>query len=447
MAIRYPIVPNNITVHLGAPDEAVRNITIPFTDYISNVAASELYPTWPSSALTANIYTIISFAMNRIYNEWYRSKGYNFDITSSPIYDQTYIENRSTYQNIDNIVEEIFNNYVVKGNQVQPYFTRYCDGRVTTCDGLSQWGSVTLANQGKTPLDILKYYYGNDISIKYDAPVGDNVVGYPGYEIGLGNAGNPVLAIQRDLRRIRQNYPAIPDITTTLGIYDQETENAVRKFQEIFNLPITGIVDKGTWYKIKYVYTSVKKLSDLYSEGISKEEATFLYTDKLSYGDTGIEVEYIHYFLDALAFLDRDIPRLPTNSIYTNNTITMVRAFQEKYGLPVTGEFTYSDWLVLQNAYDNILKSFPAEYQDYVNELYPDYFLTRGMTGPDIKRFQKFLLAICKYDKSIPGVRVNGIFDDLTEKSVLKLQDDYGFDINGVVGPLLWRKVVELSKR
>lgn len=447
MAIRYPIVPNNITVHLGAPDENARNITVPFTDYISNVAASELYPTWPKNALIANIYTIISFAMNRIYNEWYRSKGYNFDITSNPTYDQTYIENRSTYENINNIVDDIFDNYVVKGNQVQPYFTTYCDGRVTTCNGLSQWGTVSLSNQGKTALDILKYYYGSDISIKYDAPVGDAQQGYPGYPVGLGNAGNPVLAIQRDLRRISKNYPAIPYITNTLGIYDEETVNAVKKFQEIFNLPITGVVDKGTWYKIKYVYTSVKKLSDLYSEGLTEDEVTFLYTDKLDYGDTGIEVEYIHYYLDAISFLDPDIPRLPTNSIYNNNTITMVKAFQEKYGLPVTGVFTYTDWSLLRQVYDNILKSFPSEYKDYVSELYPDYFLVRGMSGNDVRRFQKFLLAICNYDKSIPGVRVNGIFDELTEKSVKKLQNDYGFDINGVVGPLLWRKVVELSKR
>ena len=447
MAVRYPIVPNNITVHLGEPDKPARNITIPFTDYIANVASSEIYPTWPTNALIANIYTIISFAMNRIYNEWYRSKGYDFDITSSPIYDQTYIENKSTYENIDDIVDEIFNNYVVKGSQVQPYFTRYCDGRVTKCDGLSQWGSVSLANQGKTPLQILQYYYGNDIGIKYDAPVGDAIEGYPGYEVGLGVAGNPVLAIQRDLRRIRQNYPAIPDITNTLGIYDEETVAAVKKFQEIFNLPVTGVVDKGTWYKIKYVYTSVKKLSDLYSEGLSENEATFLYTDEVKYGDTGIEVEYIHYYLDALGFLDKDIPRLPLNSIYNNNSIAMVKAFQEKYNLPITGIFTYRDWLVLRNAYDNILKSFPKEYQSYVDELYPDYFLTRGVTGNDVKRFQRFLLKICKYDKSIPGVRVNGIFDELTEKSVKKLQKDYGFDINGIVGPLLWKKVVELSKR
>ncbi len=447
MAVRYPIVPNTITVHLGKPNENARNITVPFTDYVANVASNELYPTWPRAALVANIYAIISFALNRVYNEWYRSKGYNFDITSSPTYDQKFTENRSTYENINDIVEEIFNNYVIKGEQIQPYFTRYCDGRVTTCDGLSQWGSVSLANQGKTALQILRNYYGNDISIKYNAPVGDAKEGFPGYDVGLGNAGNPVLLIQRDLRRIRKNYPAIPDITTTLGIYDLETENAVKKFQEIFGLPVTGVVDKGTWYKIKYIYTSVKKLSDLYSEGLTEDEITFLYTDELNYGDTGIEVQYVHYFLDALAFLDKDIPRLPLNSIYNNNTITMVKAFQEKYKLPVTGVFTYQDWLVLQNAYNNILKSFPSEYQDFVNELYPDYFLTYGMSGKDVRRFQKFLLKICRFDKSIPGVRVNGIFDDLTLKSVYKLQNDYGFDINGIVGPLLWRKVVELSKR
>ncbi|MBR2997736.1 MAG: peptidoglycan-binding protein [Bacilli bacterium] len=447
MAIRYPIVPNNITVHLGKPDEAVRDVTVSFTEYISNVASNELYPTWPVEALKANIYAIISFTLNRIYNEWYRSKGYNFDITSSPAYDQTFKYGSSTYENISNIVEDIFNNYVVKNGQVQPYFTRYCDGRQTTCNGLSQWGSVSLANQGKNYLEILKYYYGNDISIKYNAVVGDISLGYPGYPIGLGNVGNPVIAIQRDLKRIRANYPAIPIIQDKYGIYNEETENAVKKFQEIFNLPITGIVDKATWYKIKYVYTSVKKLADLYSEGISEREANFLYQDELKYGDTGIEVQYIHYYLDAIAFLDPDIPRLPTNSIYNNNTISMVKAFQSKYNLPVTGVFTYTDWNVLRNVYKKLLETYNGDYSDYINELYPDYFLTRGSSGEDVLRLQKFLYKICEYDHSIPGVRVNGLFDELTEKSVLKLQKDYGFDVNGIVGPLLWRKVVELSKR
>ena len=443
MAIRYPVVPKNITVHLGKPSDSASNVTVSFIDYISNVACSEIYPTWPVEALKANIYVIISFTMNRIYNEWYRSKGYSFDITSSSVYDQAFVLNRSIYENINNIVEEIFNNYIVKGNGIEPYFTTYCDGRNTTCNGLSQWGTVSLANNGKNYLEILRYYYGSDINIKYNAEVGDTI-GYPGYVVGLGSAGNPVLAIQRDLKRIRRNYPAIPNITSTLGIYDEETMNAVKKFQEIFSLPITGSVDKATWYKIKYIYTSVKKLSDLYSEGLTRDEATFLYEDELNYGDTGIEVEHIHYFLDAIAFLDPDIPRLKTNSIYNDNSITMVKAFQKKYGLPVTGVFTYKDWSKLKEVYDKILKNLNNEY---VEDLYPDNFLSIGSSGEDVLKFQRYLLSICRYDHSIPGVRVNGIFDDLTNGSVLKLQRDFGLEENGVVGPILWRKVVELSKR
>ena len=444
MAIKYPVIPNVITVHLGAPDSANNDVTVPFVDYISNVASSELYPTWPINSLKANILAIVSFTMNRIYNEWYRSKGYNFDITSSPAYDQTFIQNRQIYENIDNIVRDVFNDYIVKNGQVQPYFSQYCDGRKTTCNGLSQWGSVTLANQGKTPLEIIRYYYGNNTSIKYDAEVGDNTTSFPGYNIGMGQAGNPVSAIQRDLNRIRKNYPAIPFIETNLGIYNQETFDAVKKFQEIFALPITGIVDKATWYKIKYVYTSVKKLSDLYTEGLSTDEANFKYRDVLEYGDTGIEVEFIHYYLDSIAFLDNDIPRLKTNSVYNDSTRTMVTAFQRKYGLPVTGKFTYQDFNVLKNTYDNMLKSFN---NDFVDDLYPGYFLSIGMSGDDIRKLQSLLLKICLYDHSIPGVKVNGIFDELTEKSIKKIQDDYNLGITGIVGPFSWRKIVELSNR
>ena len=447
MAIRYPVIPNEITVHLGTPSEAANDTTISFVDYINNVASSELYPTWPTDALKANILSIISFTMNRIYNEWYRSKGYNFDITSSPVYDQKYTPNREIYENIGNIVKDVFNDYIVKDGQVQPYYAQYCDGRKTTCNGLSQWGTVSLANQGKDPLQIIRYYYGNDTTIKYNAPVGETTTSYPGYEIGLGQAGNPVSAIQRDLNRIRNNYPAIPLIETNLGIYNQETEDAVKKFQEIFALPVTGIVDKATWYKIKYIYTSVKKLSDLYTEGLTTDEATFQYRDVLEYGDTGIEVEFMHYYLDSIAFLDNDIPRLKTNSVYNDSTRTMVMAFQKKYGLPVTGKFTYQDFNVLKSVYDNMLKSFDKEYKDFVDDLYPGYFLSRGMSGEDIRKLQLLLLKICQYDKSIPGVKVNGEFDELTERSIKKIQDDYNLGITGIVGPFSWRKIVELSNR
>ena len=285
MAIRYPVIPSEITVHLGEPNQAAQNITVGFVDYINNVASSELYPTWPIDSLKANILAIISFTLNRIYNEWYRSKWYNFDITSTPAYDQTYTLNREIYENVSNIVKDVFTDYIFKEGQVQPFFAQYCDGRKVTCDGLSQWGTVTLANKGNDPLKILRYYYGDDTNIKYNAEVGDST-SYPGYEVGPGQVGNPVSAIQRDLIRIRQNYPAIPLIETSLGIYNQETENAVKKFQEIFALPVTGIVDKATWYKIKYIYTSVKKLADLYSEGLSEDEANFKYRDILKYGDT-----------------------------------------------------------------------------------------------------------------------------------------------------------------
>ena len=446
MAVRYPVVPTEITVHLGAPNQAAQDITVSFVDYINNVASSELYPTWPIDSLKANILAIISFTMNRIYNEWYRSKGYNFDITSSPAYDQTYTLNREVYENIGNIVKDVFNDYIVKEGQVQPYFAQYCDGRKTTCSGLSQWGTVTLANQGNGPLNIIRYYYGNDTNIKYDAEVGDST-SYPGYDVGIGQAGNPVSAIQRDLNRIRRNYPAIPLIETDLGIYNQETEAAVKKFQEIFALPITGVVDKATWYKIKYIYTSVKKLSDLYTEGLSEAEATFKYRDVLKYGDTGIEVEFIHYYLDSIAFLDNDIPRLRTNSVYNDSTKTMVMAFQKKYNLPVTGEFTYKDFNVLKNVYDNMLKYYDKEYKDFVDDLYPGVFLSKGMNGDDIRKLQRFLLKICQYDHSIPGVKVNGEFDDLTERSVKKIQDDYNLGITGIVGPFSWRKIVELANR
>lgn len=446
MAIKYPVVPNEIIVHLGAPDAAAKDITVSFTDYITNVASSEIYPTWPTEALKANILAIISFTLNRIYNEWYRSKGYNFDITSSPAYDQTFIENRSVYENINNIVEDIFNNYIYKDGQVQPYFSQYCDGRNVTCDGLSQWGSVSLANSGMDYLEILRKYYGDDISVKYDAPVGDTM-SFPGYDVGPGQVGNPVWAIQRDLKRIKQNYPAIPVIKDTLGIYNKETEDAVKKFQEIFSLPVTGVVDKATWYKIKYIYTSVKKLADLCTEGLSTEEANFLYKDVLQYGDTGIEVEYIHYYLDALSFFDDDIPHLKTNSVYNDATKTMVTAFQEKYNLPVTGKFTYTDWNVLKNAYDDMLKSIPEEYIEYADDLFPGYFISEGVSGEDVYTLQRLLLKICRYDGSIPGVVVNGEYDALTESSVKKIQDDYDLGVTGIVGPFSWRKIAELARR
>ena len=263
--INYPTIPTEIVVHLGSPTEAAKDISISFIDYIKNVASSEIYPTWPDSAIEANILAQISFALNRIYNEWYPSRGYSYDITSLPAYDQTFIEDREIFDSISKKVDQLFNNYIYREGQIQPLNAIYCDGRNTKCNGLSQWGSVDLAKQNKTPLDILKYYYGNDVRIFENAPTGELIGTYPGYPIELGNAGDKVRVIQRELNRISNNYPAIPKIPRINGVFGKYTEDAVKEFQKIFNLNPTGIVDYSTWYKIKYIYNAVKRVNDIYS--------------------------------------------------------------------------------------------------------------------------------------------------------------------------------------
>lgn len=444
--VRYPTIPSNIVVHLGKPEEASKNISIPFTEYIKNVASSEIYPTWPAAAIESNILAIISFTLNRIYNEWYKSKGYNFDITSLSNYDQTFIEDREIFDSISKVVDMIFNDYIVKGNQIQPLFAQYCDGKVTTCDGLSQLGSAYLATTGKNTDQILKNYYGDNIRIVFNAPIADNIESYPGYEIKRGVAGDIVRIIQTELRRIAKNYPAIPNIPSVNGVYNLETESAVRKFQEIFDLPINGEVDKQTWYKLKYIYNAVKKVNDLYSEGIVIDEANLKYPTKLSYSDTGLFIRVLHYYLGLIAFFDDDLPLLETNSVFNNNTKQMVINFQNKYGLPATGEVDVKTWIKLKEVYNNTLKNIPPEYLQYEDELYPGEFLTKGMTGEEIVRLQRFLLKICQNKKNIPGVIVNGIFDDLTENSVKKIQQMNDQEENGAVGPITWYNIVTYSK-
>ena len=206
MAIRTPIIPNEIIVHLGAPDEAARNITVPFDEYIKNVASGEIYPNWPLDSIKANVLAQISFALNRIYNEWYRSKGYDFDITSSSVYDQSFSENRQFFERISQVVDEFFNDYIVKDNQVQPFFAQYCDGRNVKCNGLSQWGTVELANKGNSPIDILKYYYGDNIKLVYNTPVGNNITTYPEFPVELGTSGDFVRMLKIQLNRKKHLY-------------------------------------------------------------------------------------------------------------------------------------------------------------------------------------------------------------------------------------------------
>lgn len=444
MAVRTPVVPTEITVHIGSPEEAGKTITVPFPEYIKNVASNEIYPSWPADAIKANILAQISFALNRVYNEWYPSLGYNFDITSSPAYDQTFKEDSQFFENISQIVDDIFNNYIVKGDQVQPLFATYCDGINTTCDGLSQWGSVELARQGLSPTEILKRYYGNDIRIIYNAPVSPNIPSYPGFPFRLGSAGNYVRQLKVQLNRISNNYPAIPKIEDENIFFTTDMEESVKAFQEIFDLPVTGTVDKATWYEVKYLYNAVKKVADLASEGISIEEVQFPYGETLQIGDTGPYIRPLNYLLNFLSYFDTDIPKLNlSGEEFTEDTKEVVIAFQTSNNIEADGIVDKNTWNALLTSYNQTKGLIPEEYLYYEDKLYPGIFLSLGMTGDDILNLQDFLYIICEKTHQIPGVRVNGTFDELTEESIKSIQKRYNLPENGVVGPATWQKIID----
>lgn len=264
VVLAQPVVPEFITVHQGSPnDPSAPNYKVPYKDYLKNVASCEIYSTWNESALRANIFCIISFTLNRIYTEWYRGKGKNFDITSSTAYDHAFNYGRNIYDSISAIVDEIFSTYIRRIGKKQPLLTQYCDGKSVTCpEWLSQWGSQYLAQQGKVPYEILTYYYGNDIELTTAEKVAGSPKSYPDYDLTVGSEGEPVRTIQEQLNRIAQNYPLIPKQALN-GVFSDKTAEAVKTFQGIFNLPQTGVVDYATWYKISDVYVGVSKIAEL----------------------------------------------------------------------------------------------------------------------------------------------------------------------------------------
>lgn len=444
---RLPIIPEEIVVHLGVPSSNARNIRVRFIEYIKNVASGELYPNWPEEALKANIYAIISFALNRIYNEWYRSRGYNFDITSSSQYDQSFAENRQFFERIYVIVDEIFNDYIVRNGQVQPLFAQYCDGKNSTCSGLSQWGSVTLANQGKNALQILKNYYGSDIRIVTDTEISPYIESYPGVELSLGDAGDDIRLLKIQLNRIGENYPAIPTILKDSIYFDLELEKSIKVFQQTFSLPVTGVVDKATWYKIKYLYNAVKNISNLSSEGIALSEVTLKYPKVLKIGDNGSYIRELHYYLSMISCFDLNLPNVSfEEDEFKQETYEDVVAFQKEYNLPVTGEVNRATWNQILKVYASYKASIPKKCQFSVNEFFSGRYLTLGMMGEDVLNLQRFLYLICLETHEIPGVIVSGEYDSLTERSVKTLQKKFGFDPTGVVTATTWFEIVEYQK-
>lgn len=256
------VIPEYIIVHDGVPtNSAAPNYYIRYKDYIKNVVSSEVYATWPEETLYANTLVILSFTLNRVYTEWYRNKGYDFTITSSTAFDQKWVRGRNIYDNVDSIVDNIFANFLSRPGVRQPIFTSYCDGKRVTCKGLSQWGSKYLGDEGYTPIEIIRYYYGNDMYINTSEFVSGVPSSWPGYNLTIGSTGSKVTQLQEQLNRIAQNYPAIPKVTVD-GIYGEGTANAVRTFQKIFNLSQSGITDYPTWYEISNIFVGVSRISE-----------------------------------------------------------------------------------------------------------------------------------------------------------------------------------------
>ncbi len=436
-----PYIPETITVHLGPPNASAPNETLPFADYIKNVASSEIYPTWPESALRANIYAQISFALNRVYTEYYRSRGYDFDITNSTGIDQSFVYGRDIFENISQLVDELFNTYVRRIGNVEPLFTQYCNGTTVTCDGLSQWGTVPLAEQGLVPFEILQYYYGDDIELVRDAPVRGLQDSYPDRILALGTSGNDVARVQTRLNRISSNYPAIPKIAPVDGVYGPETEAAVRQFQSIFNLAVDGVVGEATWYAIQRIYAAVKRLSELSSEGLTFEDVSNLLPLELSEGSTGAGVFELQYFLAALSLYVNTIPTVVPDGIFGPRTREGVIAFQQLYGITPTGVVDTATFEAIYRSYLGIVASLPDGFFDNRTLAYPGYPLRIGFSGEYVTALQEYLNFIGETYPQIPSVTVDGVFGASTQSAVRAYQELFGLAQSGIVGALTWDSI------
>lgn len=437
-----PFVPENIVVHLGAPSSDAPNVTVSFPDYIKNVASSEIFPTWPESALRANILAQISFALNRIYTEWYPSRGYAFDITNNTAFDQSFVQGRDIFDNISLLVDELFNDYVRRQGSIEPYFTQYCNGTTSTCDGLSQWGTVELANQGLNSVEILQSFYGDDIEIVADAPVRNNQPSYPGTPLRVGSTGNDVLTKQIQLNRISRNYPAIPKIDTVDGVFGTATEDAVVAFQEIFGLTPDGIIGKETWYRIAFLYNSVKRLAELDSEGIALEDIRKQFSEQLQLGDTGDEVRVIQYFLAVVGTFNDAVPSVPINGTFDETTQNAVIAFQQYAGLTPDGIVGEETWDQLYDAYRGIVATITVPENRVAP--YPGTPLTNGAQGEYVLFLQSYLNRIAEAYPAIPTVTADGVFGNATEAAVIAFQREFGLSPNGFVGPITWDRITSV---
>lgn len=441
------VIPENVTVHLGPPNSNAVNVTVPFIDYVKNVACSEIYPTWPENSLIANINAEVTFVLNRLYTEWYPSQGYDFDISASPAFDQYFVHRREFFANVESIVDGIFNHYIARRGFIEPIFAQFCDGVRSACTGLSQWGTVTLAQQGYDSLEIVRYYYGQDTEIRRAQIAESDPDSYPGTPLAAGSTGADVFTVQNRLNRIAINYPAIPFILLPEGVYDGNTETAVRAFQQAFDLDQSGTVDEETWYRILYIYNAVKKLAELESEGEELQEGQYPGND-LVLGDRGPNVLRMEWYINAIS-RSGQFPQVPTvtlNGIYDSETQNAVRIVQGVLGLPQSGTVNEATWNDITTLYNEVGETqFPGQTQGGAvsgwPRPYPGTPLQRGSRGDNVFYIQELLNVINRYNSAIPALEADGIFGVNTRDAIYAFQNAYGLTVDGIVGPITWEKL------
>ena len=442
--IEYPTIPENIVVHLGPPTSDAPNVTVSFPDYIKNVASSEIYPTWPREALVANILAEISVALNRVYTQYYRSAGYDFDITSSIAHDQSFVYQRNIYSNISDIVDEIFNSYIKRPEFIEPLYATFCDGIEVSCAGLSQWGSVDLANAGRSAFEILQNYYGSNIELVENVESGTTVPA-PNTVLREGDTGRDVELMQRSLNRISTNYPGIPKIAPADGFFGKSTTDAVKKFQEVFDLTPDGIIGKSTWYRIQFIYNAVKKLASLNSEGLRLSDLSTAYPAELKEGDDGVGVLVLQYYLHYVSTFIPTVLDTAVDGAFGPATRQSVLSFQRTYGLPETGIVNRPTWDSIEDAYYSYLRSIPYEVTSGTPLPFPGRILQVGDSGNDVLALQRYLNFISETYTGIPRITEDGDFGPATENALRAFVDQFDLPYNpSRVNAALWYAITNV---
>jgi peptidoglycan hydrolase-like protein with peptidoglycan-binding domain len=443
--LREVIIPSHITVHLGRPDRPARNIRVPFPYYIKNVCSNEIFATWPHASLEANIYCQISLALNRIFSEWYRVRGHNFDVTNSTQFDQVFVEGGQIFRNIDELVDQIFNRYIRRESHLEPFFAEYCDGRMVTCPGLWQWSTVALAQQGRDALQILRHFYPSNIQIVETNNIAWVQESFPGFALRPGMSGPDVRRIQLWLNRIRINFPAIPIINNVGGVFGPQTEVAVKAFQSIRELGMmtpNGIVDRNTWHQLSFTYFAVRRLGELTGEGIIIGIGRTPPTDIIREGARGRLVQTAQYLLNFIAEFYPSVPSVIQNSSYTRDMTNAVREFQRLFGLNADGIIGPITWRQLYTVYwrirDNVtLPNLPTIPLSTSPPPYPGYLIRMGATGESVRQIQSCLNRV-----NSAGLKEDGIFGPLTQAAVINYQRANSLSFDGIVGPITWEHLM-----